>query len=850
MTSPKNAKMNNSDSGQNSTQFSKNLGSLYKFYFSKEYDYLFSDFYQFNFESQSPTMLVLMNLALMALVYPFVLINLSVQSDVSSAIGSTAIVLAFITLVFSWLLYFSRLYYNPTVLASLADDSSSQEEERRRGRTQFLNWLTKHRFDFQAVTILSLTLLLGLGLIQGVYSGHSSKSETDGRMHRNIYAQINALPASSTVWLLLVSIIYVNVTRESRLWVVLPTILVVIISMVISAARLNSNEPGGIIICYALYGVLGIVDHLKLLLRAFLLNRKLKDALAENERMAEQTHANEMRHMIANVAHDLKTPLSSFMAGMELINEDLGNLGRELDDSSTSGKAFAETKANLVDILGSLKGTVKNIMNTNSFMLMTINRCLDYTKASSGLKLIPKYESIHLSETLYLPMECMTNIQNKVAIKLSPIEKEICSFVITDKQWLQENVLCLLSNAVKYSNGGEVTITVSHRQEGSLPRYREEKKELPLDGSEETTKGIEHAKRILKAIESTESMNHGGTMTDLETGNISTSESQPPAPETCKVSGTMSYLLVEIEDKGIGLSDEAMQSLFSPFKQSQRLAGGTGLGLFSLAKRLDALNGRYGVRKRKDGGQGSLFWFALPYRPDFELEKMRRVEEAQERERWAHDHELHRIMTLPMQPNPAAAILSLSSSTLDLKSPMSSSSDAAIIKPEPEGDPIPRAATSSNVASIVAPCGNKPAPLRILITDDSPSIVKMTTKLLERLGHVVSSAENGMVSLNMVKSSIDEEQCVTGYDVVLMDLQMPVMDGLEATRRIREQEKMLNELRSDNKALHQLIIGVSANSDHETMQEALKAGVDTFISKPFTADTFNKAIKNYLGNRV
>lgn len=59
-----------------------------------------------------------------------------------------------------------------------------------------------------------------------------------------------------------------------------------------------------------------------------------------------------------------------------------------------------------------------------------------------------------------------------------------------------------------------------------------------------------------------------------------------------------------------------MQALFSPFKQTQRLAGGTGLGLYSLAKRLEALNGRYGVAKRRDGRQGSLFWFSIPYRPD------------------------------------------------------------------------------------------------------------------------------------------------------------------------------------------------------------------------------------------
>jgi CheY-like chemotaxis protein len=70
---------------------------------------------------------------------------------------------------------------------------------------------------------------------------------------------------------------------------------------------------------------------------------------------------------------------------------------------------------------------------------------------------------------------------------------------------------------------------------------------------------------------------------------------------------------------------------------------------------------------------------------------------------------------------------------------------------------------------------------------------------------------------------------------VLMDLQMPVMDGLEATRRLRGEERQ--ELR-----IHQPIIGMSANSDHETAQQALDAGADAFMPKPFNADTIRTMI--------
>ena len=82
----------------------------------------------------------------------------------------------------------------------------------------------------------------------------------------------------------------------------------------------------------------------------------------------------------------------------------------------------------------SLLQCFKNIRNTNTFMLMTINRCLDYTKASRGLKLAPKYETVDLMETLSMPLQCMKNIQDRIGIEMEEIGAEICSHVITDKQ--------------------------------------------------------------------------------------------------------------------------------------------------------------------------------------------------------------------------------------------------------------------------------------------------------------------------------------------------------------------------------------------------------------------------------
>ncbi len=68
---------------------------------------------------------------------------------------------------------------------------------------------------------------------------------------------------------------------------------------------------------------------------------------------------------------------------------------------------------------------------------------------------------------------------------------------------------------------------------------------------------------------------------------------------------------------------------------------------------------------------------------------------------------------------------------------------------------------------------------------------------------------------------------------------MPVMDGLEATTRLRALEKQRAESRTGGEPRHQFVVGFSANSDHETMLEGRAAGMDEFINKPFQLQTFN-----------
>jgi CheY-like chemotaxis protein len=343
-----------------------------------------------------------------------------------------------------------------------------------------------------------------------------------------------------------------------------------------------------------------------------------------------------------------------------------------------------------------------------------------------------------------------------------------------------ENMLCLLSNAVKYSNKGIVRVTLDHIQElpQNDPPYYCRRDEEPKQSSEPS-------------------------QTDTDTC---------PGDNPC--------ILISVEDAGIGISEKERMDLFQPFKQVQRLAGGTGLGLYSLSSRIHALQGSRGVSARMDGKEGSTFWFAIPYRPDPNVQN--------------NDDSAHPLTT------PQLGILPAQSSSVD----MDSTSE----------DPCVNITGTESVAeSVSVAVTNR----RFLVVDDSPSILRVVSRVLTNKNYLVETADNGSAGLDLLIDQFESRH----FDVVLMDLQMPVMDGIEAVRRYRVYESAQNEslfqyhsqstITDSSSTLEPFpspinpsnittngrrlfIIGMSANSDGPTKQCALDAGMDYFLSKPFS----------------
>jgi len=120
-----------------------------------------------------------------------------------------------------------------------------------------------------------------------------------------------------------------------------------------------------------------------------------------------------------------------------------------------------------------------------------------------------------------------------------------------------------------------------------------------------------------------------------------------------------------------------------------------------------------------------------------------------------------------------------------------------------------------------------PAPptpsLRILLVEDNEVNRMIATKLLEKRGHVVFAVENGALAVDVTAREL--------FDLVLMDVQMPVMDGITATVRIRERE--------GTSGTHLPIIAVTAHAMDKDRERCLIAGMDEYLPKPIrTADLF------------
>lgn len=116
--------------------------------------------------------------------------------------------------------------------------------------------------------------------------------------------------------------------------------------------------------------------------------------------------------------------------------------------------------------------------------------------------------------------------------------------------------------------------------------------------------------------------------------------------------------------------------------------------------------------------------------------------------------------------------------------------------------------------------------LKILLVEDNVLNQRVVTFSLKKYNHEVTIANNGLEAVELFREN--------KYDVILMDLMMPVMDGLEATVKIREEEKINN---SDRRIP---IIAITANTMDNDRDTCISYGMDDFMSKPFDIEKLHE----------
>jgi signal transduction histidine kinase/CheY-like chemotaxis protein len=253
--------------------------------------------------------------------------------------------------------------------------------------------------------------------------------------------------------------------------------------------------------------------------------------------------------------------------------------------------------------------------------------------------------------------------------------------------------------------------------------------------------------------------------------------SPPKSTVTIGVEDQGAYVLAFVDDEGPGLPpDLPISQLFALFSKGKSHSGKAGLGLYFCKITVERWGGTIGAENRAQGG--SRFWFRLP-----------RAKVS------PHDH-------------------STANADADRSPAVATSPESLGVK-----------------ASEQAASPNKPLKrLRVLVTEDTEINRELVLELLKKRGHTVSSAADGLEAL----AALERAQ----FDVVLMDEEMPRMNGLEATRAIRKTEAGTGR--------HVRIIGLTGNASFEDERRCLDAGMDAFITKPVRMDKLFDAVESVI----
>ncbi|KAI0506924.1 hypothetical protein F5B22DRAFT_428395 [Xylaria bambusicola] len=265
-----------------------------------------------------------------------------------------------------------------------------------------------------------------------------------------------------------------------------------------------------------------------------------------------------------------------------------------------------------------------------------------------------------------------------------------------------------------------------------------------------------------------------------------------------------------VEDSGIGIPPEVQKRLFQPFSQGDpstgRKFGGSGLGLTISKNLLGLMKGK--IQLKSGVGKGTIVTFSIPFA------KPRSTDDSSPMDTCSLPRRLQNEMSIPCNSSNRGNQPSPNSSTDNLHCRQSSGNYVLSSTPEYDGDEMSMADRSN---------------IFVLVVEDNAINQQIALKKIVKLGFKASAVWNGQEALDYIKDSRDGKR--PKPDIILMDVQMPVIDGYKCTHLLRH-DTAYKDLARDVP-----IVAMTASAIQGDQEKCAKAGMDDYLSKPVNSNT-------------